>query len=339
MPGVYARPTRCPDRRGTVPTSGPRLVARRRTGTAQRTGPGRSHVPVRNADDPPPEARSRGRRPRSEEDTEHPLSLTTEPDDLRRLDAPTDATGEAERGRPPARTRRGIGANLRRAAPFVAGIVATFLAIAAFGIVNPGRPPLTTRDVDLAVASALASQTPPSAALAARLRRRPAGARRHPDRPAGHRRRARRGPRPRQRRRRQRRGASSSRRSTSSPAPTQITHHLRRRLDLERPGRHARPGQRTSPSSSPTSRRPASPPATLGNPGAMRIGSEAYVVGNPFGLAGSLSSGVVSGLDRSYEQPGTDITIERPDPGRRRGQSRATPAARSSTATAASSGS
>jgi S1-C subfamily serine protease len=42
-------------------------------------------------------------------------------------------------------------------------------------------------------------------------------------------------------------------------------------------------------------------PATLGNPGAIRIGSEAYVVGNPFGLYSSISAGVVSGLDRSLE--------------------------------------
>jgi S1-C subfamily serine protease len=47
-------------------------------------------------------------------------------------------------------------------------------------------------------------------------------------------------------------------------------------------------------------------PATLGNPATMRIGSDAYVVGNPFGLYGSLSSGVVSGLDRSFQEPGGD---------------------------------
>jgi S1-C subfamily serine protease len=46
-------------------------------------------------------------------------------------------------------------------------------------------------------------------------------------------------------------------------------------------------------------------PATLGNPGAIRIGSEAYVVGNPFGLYGSMSAGVVSGLDRSFRLPAT----------------------------------
>lgn len=41
-------------------------------------------------------------------------------------------------------------------------------------------------------------------------------------------------------------------------------------------------------------------PATLGNPGALRIGDEAYVAGNPLGLSGSLSAGVISGLDRTY---------------------------------------
>ncbi len=44
-------------------------------------------------------------------------------------------------------------------------------------------------------------------------------------------------------------------------------------------------------------------PATLGNPGAVRVGDEAYVVGNPLGLYGSLSAGVVSGLDRSFQPP------------------------------------
>jgi len=41
-------------------------------------------------------------------------------------------------------------------------------------------------------------------------------------------------------------------------------------------------------------------PATLGNPGALRIGDEAYVVGNPLGLYGSMSAGVISGLNRSF---------------------------------------
>jgi S1-C subfamily serine protease len=41
-------------------------------------------------------------------------------------------------------------------------------------------------------------------------------------------------------------------------------------------------------------------PAVLGNPGAMRVGDEAYVVGNPFGLYSSMSAGVISGFDRTF---------------------------------------
>ena len=41
-------------------------------------------------------------------------------------------------------------------------------------------------------------------------------------------------------------------------------------------------------------------PAVLGSAGVMRVGDEAYAVGNPLGLAGSMSAGVISGLDRSF---------------------------------------
>jgi S1-C subfamily serine protease len=44
-------------------------------------------------------------------------------------------------------------------------------------------------------------------------------------------------------------------------------------------------------------------PATLGNPGAMRVGDEAFVVGHPLGLYGSMSAGVISGFDRSFQPP------------------------------------
>jgi S1-C subfamily serine protease len=51
-------------------------------------------------------------------------------------------------------------------------------------------------------------------------------------------------------------------------------------------------------------------PATLGSATAMRVGDEAYAVGNPLGLAGSLSSGVISGLDRSFTVEETDRRLE-----------------------------
>jgi len=50
-------------------------------------------------------------------------------------------------------------------------------------------------------------------------------------------------------------------------------------------------------------------PAILGNPSAMRVGDEAYVVGNPFGLYSSMSSGVISGFDRTFRVPDSNVEI------------------------------
>jgi S1-C subfamily serine protease len=44
-------------------------------------------------------------------------------------------------------------------------------------------------------------------------------------------------------------------------------------------------------------------PATLS--GAARIGEEAFAVGNPFGLYGSMSAGVISGFNRTFQIPDT----------------------------------
>jgi S1-C subfamily serine protease len=51
-------------------------------------------------------------------------------------------------------------------------------------------------------------------------------------------------------------------------------------------------------------------PATLGNAGAMQVGDEAYVVGNPFGLYSSMSAGVISGFNRTFRPPGAAQSIE-----------------------------
>jgi S1-C subfamily serine protease len=51
-------------------------------------------------------------------------------------------------------------------------------------------------------------------------------------------------------------------------------------------------------------------PATLGNPNAMRVGDEAFAVGNPFGLYGSMSAGVISGFDRSFEAPDSEVALD-----------------------------
>jgi S1-C subfamily serine protease len=47
-------------------------------------------------------------------------------------------------------------------------------------------------------------------------------------------------------------------------------------------------------------------PVTLGSPNAMRVGDEAFVVGNPFGLYSSMSAGVISGFNRSFQPENSD---------------------------------
>lgn len=51
-------------------------------------------------------------------------------------------------------------------------------------------------------------------------------------------------------------------------------------------------------------------PAVLGNVSAMRVGDEAFAVGNPFGLYGSMSAGVISGFERTFNPPGNEQKLE-----------------------------
>jgi S1-C subfamily serine protease len=51
-------------------------------------------------------------------------------------------------------------------------------------------------------------------------------------------------------------------------------------------------------------------PAVMGNPNALRVGDEAFAVGNPFGLYSSMSAGVISGFDRSFQPVDGDVELE-----------------------------
>ncbi len=51
-------------------------------------------------------------------------------------------------------------------------------------------------------------------------------------------------------------------------------------------------------------------PATLGNPGAVNVGDEAFVVGHPFGLYDSMSAGVISGTNRSFKRPDSKDSLK-----------------------------
>lgn len=50
-------------------------------------------------------------------------------------------------------------------------------------------------------------------------------------------------------------------------------------------------------------------PAILGSSGALNVGDDAIVVGNPFGIRNSLSAGVISGLNRNFKSPKTGATL------------------------------
>jgi S1-C subfamily serine protease len=51
-------------------------------------------------------------------------------------------------------------------------------------------------------------------------------------------------------------------------------------------------------------------PAILGNPRAMNVGDEAFAVGHPLGLYASLSAGVISGFERSFQPPDGGVRLE-----------------------------
>jgi S1-C subfamily serine protease len=200
-------------------------------------------------------------------------------------------------------------AGARRATPFIAGVVATFLALVLYGILNPAKPPLTTANVDEAIASALASQTPPPARgelvyqvvapslvlIETNVASSPAA-------------------------------SGSTGEAIGTGVVVNDTGSILTALHVVSDasaikltfadGTVAR-GEVVSrvPESDIAVVQPdvlpkALVPATLGNPAAMRIGSEAYVVGNPFGLSGSLSAGVVSGLDRTFQLPNSDTVMK-----------------------------
>jgi S1-C subfamily serine protease len=184
----------------------------------------------------------------------------------------------------------------RSAVPFLGGIAAAFIAIVVYGLVNPPARPLTTQDVNEAVASVLASQTPPpprSELVYAAVRPslvfikvdEPPGA------PAAE-------------------GLGTGVVVNDAAAVLTALHVVDGATSITLTFADGTTSPATIASRKPESDiavlQPSQPPAnvlpaTLGNPNAMQIGSEAFVVGNPFGLYGSLSTGVVSGLDRSYQ--------------------------------------
>jgi S1-C subfamily serine protease len=202
-------------------------------------------------------------------------------------------------------TARRMGAGSRRAMPFVGGILAAFVAIAIYGLLNPPARPLTTGDVNRAVASVLASQTPgpprselvyeavrPSIVL---IQTEVGGTNGSAGNALGT-------------------GVVVNDAGAILTALHVVADATSIKLTFPDGSTSAATIATQQPDSDIAVLQPETvpanlAPATLGNPNAMRIGSEAYIVGNPYGLYGSLSSGVVSGLDRSFELPNSKRVI------------------------------
>lgn len=206
---------------------------------------------------------------------------------------------------PPSRRIARIGSRVRRGTPFVGGIIAAFLAIALYGAFFPGPHQLTPTDVQQNIASALASVTPPPArsqlvyqAIQPSLVLIEAG------------------------------GTDAKGKAQTSLGTGVVVdmagdiltalHVVDKATTIKLTFADgststaeisARQPEHDIAVLAPSQPPAAIVPATLGNPNAVQIGSDAYIVGNPFGLYGSLSSGVVSGLGRSFQFPDSSQEI------------------------------
>jgi S1-C subfamily serine protease len=208
------------------------------------------------------------------------------------MNEPSASRSELWRGRVQ-RFRTGV----RRAAPFAAGVFAALVALLLYNILFPGPPQLTAGEVNDTVAQALASATPPPAlgvgvyqaiqpSLVLIQTKIPNASGKEED------------------------ALGSGVVIDDSGDILTALHVVAGASDIQLTFADG-----TQSSAQVTVKQPENDtavlradqppaqivPATLGNPNAMRVGDETFAVGNPFGLYGSMSEGVISGFDRSFQ--------------------------------------
>lgn len=198
-----------------------------------------------------------------------------------------------------------VSALARKIAPIAAGVLITLLVLAIFNIVNPGPKPLTQKELDQRIGQVMASATPPPA-LASRIY------------------------------------------AAIQPSLVQVETKILSTDGKEEGGRGAgviidenaqiltslhvvkdafeiqvlfMDGTRseaqivtTQPENDIALLKPLQLPgqflpAVMGNPNSLNIGDDVFAVGSPFGLTGSESAGIVSGLNRVYH-PNKDIKMD-----------------------------
>ena len=200
---------------------------------------------------------------------------------------------------------RRLGARARSVLPFVGGMLAAFLAVAAYQKLNPGPAPLNTQDVKNTFAQIMASATVPPANSSlvyqviqpsvVLIETKGTNANGQPDG-----------------------GLGTGVIVNDSGVILTALHVVANSQEIDITFADGTKSLAVVVSSQPENDiavlQPNQPPAqivpaTLGNANALRVGDEAYVVGNPLGLYSSLSAGVVSGLERSFRPPGAGQEI------------------------------
>jgi len=218
-----------------------------------------------------------------------------------RFNEPTDSHQEPDRSRFN-RFRRKI----RSAIPFASGVIAALLALLLYNFLNPGPQALTMLDVNNTIAQALASATPPPAYSATvyqviqpslvLIESRVRGTASEDETHLG----------------------SGVVISTDGSILTCL-HVVEDAEEIQltfADGSQANAEIIASQEENdiavllPTTMPSLVVPAVLGNPNAMQVGDEAFAVGNPFGLYGSISAGVISGFDRSFRPPDSSKQLQ-----------------------------
>lgn len=218
----------------------------------------------------------------------------------------TDQTTDIRLGRLRAKGLQLMNEHVRRIVPFAAGILATLVAFLLYNSVTPNQPQLTMSEVNDSIAQALASATPPPA-FSARVFEviRPSlvfieTQTSDEDGKGGH-------------------GVGSGVIINDRGDILTSLHVVEDALDIQvtfadGTASNAQVIVEQAENDIAVLRASQPPgllvPATLGNPNAMRIGDEAFAVGNPFGLFSSMTAGVVSGLNRSFQPPDRDRQLQ-----------------------------
>jgi S1-C subfamily serine protease len=206
----------------------------------------------------------------------------------------TKATSRAERAR---QRLRHLSARVRRLAPYSVGMLIAFAAIFLYNAILPGARPMSTEDVKNTVAQAMASATPPPPfathaykAVQASLVQIDTKILSQNGKVQG--------------------ALGTGVIIDDSGSILTALHVVAQAIDIQvtyadgvqSPGSVI--AQTPENDIAVVRAGPLPPgigPAVLGNPSDLQIGDDAFVVGNPFGIYGSLTSGTISGLNRSFQ--------------------------------------